>query len=98
MKPSKPHLVPAPLRSLPAGCPQAPPEFTPSNYTALPGLLLDTASEKDKNRALLRLNLEPCPCGCGVSLAACRTSNPACETSKAECQKVADEETAGAKR
>lgn len=98
MKPSAPRLVPAPLRPPPAGCPKAPPEFTPSNYTAIPGLPLDTASEKDKNRALLRLNFEPCTCGCGVSLAACRNSNPACETSKVECRKVADEETSGTKR
>ncbi len=89
LSPSQPHLTPAPLRLVPPGCPKGPQEFTPTNITEIPDLPLDKLAQGEKNRALLRLNMEPCPCGCGQSIAACRISNPTCETSKEPARKIA---------
>ncbi len=92
IRPSDPHLVPAPLHPMPAGCPKGPAEFTPTNLTEIRDPSLEAMGQKEKNRALLRLNMEPCPCGCGLSLASCRVSTPSCETSQAEAGRIVDEE------
>lgn len=92
MNPASPHLSPAPLRPLPAGCVKGPPEFTPTNLTEVQDPPLGALGPKEKNRALFRLNMEPCPCGCGLSLASCRASSPSCETSRAEGQRIVSEE------
>ena len=93
LNPRPPRLSPAPLRALPRGCPRMTVEFTPSNLTEIPGLYFKARRREEKNRALLRLNMEPCACGCSMSLAACRVSNPSCESSRGEAEKIADEET-----
>ncbi len=88
LNPPRPKLVPAPLGPVPAGCPKGPRDFTPSSYTEITGLSFDGLEQKEKNRALLELNMKPCPCGCGQSLAACRVFDPGCETSQAVARKV----------
>ncbi len=92
LNPPQPHLSPAPLRPIPPGCAKGPLDFTPTNLTEIPGLSLEAADREARNRALLRLNMEPCSCGCSQSLAACRASTPSCETSRAEANRVASEE------
>jgi hypothetical protein len=92
LHPSNPHLVPAPLRPLPPGCLKGPSEFTPSNVTEISDLPLDRMRGEERNRVLLRLNMEPCTCGCGLSLASCRVSNNSCETSKAEAKRIVAEQ------
>jgi hypothetical protein len=62
--------------------------FIPSSYTDLPGLPLDGLSREQRNRALYRLNMEPCPCGCALSVGACRVLHPACEVSKKLAEKI----------
>ena len=86
LHPNQPHLTPAPLVPVPSECPKVQQAFIPSNYTDLPGLPLDGLSREQRNRALYRLNMEPCPCGCNLSVAACRVNHPACKT----CQKLAE--------
>lgn len=92
LNPSDPHLTPAPLRAVPSVCPKGAAEFTPSNLTEIPDLPLDASKQGERNRALLRLNMEPCSCGCAQSLAACRVSYPSCATSKGEVKRVVAEE------
>ena len=85
VKPDRPNLKPAPLRAPDAACPKLVVEFTPTNFTELPGMGLDSLSKESRNRVLLRVNMEPCPCGCNMSIAYCLLNHPRCE----ECMKVA---------
>jgi hypothetical protein len=87
LSPRQPAFKPAPVYPHPPGCPKYVREFTPSNYTEVPGVSLDGLSKKQKNSVLLRLNMEPCPCGCNVSVAACLTNHPEC----AACKELAEE-------
>ena len=92
LNPSQPHLSPAPLRTISPGCAKGPWDFTPTNLTEIPGLSLEAVDREATNRALLRLNMDPCSCGCSQSLAACRASTPSCGTSRVEAKRVASEE------
>ena len=91
LHPDQPQLTPAPLVPVPAECPKAQQAFVPTNYTDLPGGLLEGLSPKQRNRALYRLNMEPCTCGCALSVAACRVNHPACEVSKKLAEKIVAE-------
>jgi hypothetical protein len=91
LAPPRVRFSPAPLEPPPADCPKLAREFVPSNVTAIADLPLTGLSAEQKNRALYRLNMEPCPCGCGLSVAACRVEHPACETSKGLAQKIVAE-------
>ena len=71
-------------------------EFLPSNVTEILEPSLADLSPVQKNRALYRMNMEPCPCGCSLSVAACRVSNPHCEVSKSLAEKIIEEVRAGA--
>ena len=91
-RPLASNFAPAPLQSVPKGCPRGSHEFVPSNLTALPDLPLDKLPPKVKNRVLLRFNMEPCNCGCARSIASCLASDPPCETAKELAQKILAEE------
>ncbi len=91
LAPARVHFTPAPLDPPPADCPKVPREFVPSNVTEIPDLPLLELSTAQKNRALLRLNMEPCTCGCGLSVASCRVEHPACETSRKLALKIVAE-------
>jgi hypothetical protein len=95
MGPGRARFVPAPLRPLPAGCPQAAPDFVPSDATEIPGVDLSALSSAQKNHLLFRLNMEPCPCGCNASIAACRIGHHACPVCKDLVEKMVAEETGG---
>ena len=86
--PERPAFKPAPLKPLPAECPRLQREFVPSNITGFPNALLNGLTPREKNRALYRLNMEPCPCGCASSVAACRLNNPECPTSKELAERI----------
>jgi hypothetical protein len=88
---SQPRITPAPLVPVSSECPQLRRAFIPSNYTDLPGLPLDRLSHEQRNRALYRLNTEPCPCGCNLSVAACRVYHPACEACRQLAEKIITE-------
>jgi hypothetical protein len=60
----------------------------------VPHVALDSLSKEQRNRVLLRLNLEPCPCGCNLSIAACLIDHPDCGTCKELAQKIVAEERA----
>jgi len=77
----QPKFAPAPLYPQPPGCPKLAREFTPTNFTELPGFPGETLAPGARNQALLRLNTEPCSCGCAVSIAGCRLAHRACKTS-----------------
>lgn len=81
LNPPRPKLTPAPLEPQSSDCAKLRRQFIPTNITSLPEAGTDTVSQWVKNRALLRLNMEPCSCGCTQSVAACRVNDPACETS-----------------
>jgi hypothetical protein len=88
LHPDQPQLTPAPLVPIPGECPRVQQAFIPSNYTDLPGGLLEGLPREQRNRALYRLNMEPCTCGCGLSVAACRVNHPACEVSRKLAEKI----------
>jgi hypothetical protein len=88
LAPARVHFTPAPLDPPPTDCPKYAREFVPSNVTEILDPPLTNLSAAQKNRALYRLNMEPCTCGCGLSVAACRVEHPACETSKGLAQKI----------
>jgi len=92
LRPDRPNLKPAPLRPQDAACPRFGGEFTPTNFTEVPGLELDSLSQGRRNRVLLRLNLEACPCGCNASIAYCLLRHPRCETCKKLAQEIVAEE------
>jgi hypothetical protein len=95
LRPNRPNVKPAPLRPRDAACPQLEGEFTPTNFTELPGLELDSLSKVRRNHVLLRLNMEPCPCGCNTSIAYCLVSHARCEKCKEAAQKIIAEERDG---
>ena len=92
LRPNRPNVKPAPLRPPDAACPRLDGEFTPTNFTELPGLELDSLSKVRRNHVLLRLNLEPCPCGCNRSIAYCLLSHARCQRCKELAQKIIAEE------
>jgi hypothetical protein len=92
LKPDRPNVKPAPLRTPDAACPKTGVEFTPTNFTELPGLRFDSLSAKGRNHALLRLNFEPCPCGCNTSIAYCLANHPSCGKCKELAQEIIAEE------
>ncbi len=92
MAPDRPKFTPAPLRPAPAGCPLNAPDFVPSDITEIPALDLNSLSKAQRNRALYRLNMEPCPCGCNASIAMCRTSHPACRICEDLAKKIVSDE------
>jgi len=93
-RPIRPPIAPAPLRTLPAGCPKKAGDFIPSNFTDAPGVSWQGLSDRQRNRALLRLNMEVCPCGCNVSVAECLNTHPPCDACKASARRILDEEKA----
>jgi hypothetical protein len=95
LMPDRPNVKPAPLHPPDAACPKLDAEFTPTNFTELPGLELDALSKERRNHALLRLNMEPCPCGCNTSIAFCLLNHPRCGECKKLAQKIIAEERAG---
>lgn len=92
MAPGRAKYAPAPLRPVPAGCPQNVPDFVPSDATEVPTVDLSSLSNAQKNHVLYRLNMEPCPCGCKTSIDACRISHPTCPVSKNLVEKIVAEE------
>jgi len=92
LRPNRPNVKPAPLRPPDAACRQLGGEFTPTNFTDLPGLQLDSLSKVRRNHVLLRLNMEPCPCGCNRSIAYCLLSHARCQKCKELAQKIIAEE------
>jgi hypothetical protein len=95
MAPARAKFEPAPLRPLPAGCPQTAPDFVPSDATEVPGIDWSSLSKAQRNHILYRLNMEPCPCGCNTSIAACRINHPPCPLCKALVEKIVAEERKG---
>ncbi len=91
LHPDRPGLKPAPLEPPRADCPKVNREFIPSNITEIFDPSLEGLTPKQRNRALYRMNMEPCSCGCSLSIAACRVNNPACETSKKLAEKIIKE-------
>ena len=94
MSPSQPRVSPAPLEPVSAGCLKGPKDFQPTNVTDLPGPGLEGLGHAQRNRVLLRLNMEPCTCGCGMSIAACRVQNRDCATSQELVQRITRDEKA----
>lgn len=94
--PGRPRFAPAPLRPLPAGCPQTAPDFTPSDITEIPGVDLSALSKEQRSHILYRLNMEPCPCKCNVSIAVCKMSHPHCPLCGDLVKRIVAEEMAGA--
>lgn len=92
IRPRRSRFTPAALDPPATACPPSKADFVPTNFTAVSGLALSGLPGRAKNRALLRLNMEPCSCGCGQSLAACRLSNPSCTISARDAASVADDE------
>jgi hypothetical protein len=95
MSPGRAKFAPAPLRPVPAACPQNAPDFVPSDATEIPGVNLNSMSNAQRNRVLYRLNMEPCPCGCKISIDACRISHPTCPIAKNLVEKIVVEEAGG---
>ena len=98
LAPARVHFTPAPLETPPVDCPKVAREFVPSNVTEILDPPLTDLSAAQKNRALYRMNMEPCTCGCGLSVAACRVEHPACETSKNLARKIVAEIQAEARK
>jgi len=92
MAPARGRFAPAPLRPMPAGCPQTATEFVPSDATGVPGADLSSLSKTQRNHVLYRLNMEPCPCGCNTSIAICRISHPNCPLCKDLVERFVAEE------
>jgi len=92
LRPSRPNVRPAPLRPQDAACPHSDGQFTPTNFTELPGIDLASLSKERRNHVLLRLNMELCPCGCNSSIAYCLVSHARCEKCKELAQKIIAEE------
>ena len=92
LRPDRPHVRPAPLHPQDAACPQTASQFTPTNYTELPGLDLASLSKERRNRVLLRLNMELCPCGCNSSIADCLVGHAHCGKCRERAQEIIAEE------
>jgi hypothetical protein len=95
MAPGRAKFKPAPLRPVPAGCPQTAPDFVPSDATEVPGIDWSSLSKVQRNHILYRLNMEPCPCGCNTSIAACRIKHPTCPLCEDLVEKIVAEERKG---
>jgi hypothetical protein len=93
MAPGRAKFQPAPMRALPAGCPQTTADFVPSDATEIPGVDWGSLSKAQRNHVLFRLNMEPCPCGCNTSIAACRINHPTCPLCKDLVDKIVAEES-----
>jgi len=91
LNPSQPRLTPAPLHSLPPGCPKFSRAFVPANVTSVPDPPTDALPENVKYRVLYRLNMAACSCGCIESVAACRVSNRDCQTSLQQAKEIVTE-------
>lgn len=99
LNPRQPDYKPAPLAPPTSECLKPPRAFVPSNKIDLADPALNALPEKEKIRALYRLNTEACTCGCKLSIAACQLSNPNCEHSGRLLRDVVNEtkkEMAGA--
>jgi len=81
LNPRRPDYKPASLAPPTSECLKPPRAFVPSNKIDLSDPALNALPEKEKIRALFRLNTEECMCGCKLSIAACLLSNPNCEKS-----------------
>jgi hypothetical protein len=92
LRSNRPNLRPAPLRPQDAACPHLDGQFTPTNFTELPGLDLASLSKERRNHVLLRLNMELCPCGCNTSIAYCLVSHARCGTCRELAEKIIAEE------
>jgi len=92
LKPDRPNVLPAPLHPQVAPCPQMGGQFTPTNFTELPGLELASLSKERRNHVLLRLNMELCPCGCNTSIAYCLVSHARCGKCRERAQEIIAEE------
>jgi hypothetical protein len=92
LKPDRPNVLPAPLHPQVAPCPQTAGQFTPTNFTELPGLELASLSKERRNHVLLRLNMELCPCGCNTSIAYCLVSHARCGKCRERAQEIIAEE------
>jgi len=95
LTPRRVNLKPAPLDPLPQGCPKVVREFVPSNVTEIPALPLADLTPAQRQRALYRMNFEPCNCGCNASIAYCRVNNPQCEISRKAAEKIIAEVRGG---
>jgi len=95
LTPRRVDLKPAPLDPLPQGCPKVAREFVPSNVTGIPALPLTDLTPAQRQRALYRMNFEPCNCGCNSSIAYCRVNYPQCETSRKAAEKIITDVRAG---
>lgn len=95
LRPDRPNVQPAPLRPQPASCPQLAGQFTPTNFTELPGLPLASLSKERRNHVLLRLNMEPCPCGCNGSIAYCLVAHTHCGKCRELAEQIIAEEHEG---
>jgi hypothetical protein len=67
-------------------------QFTPTNFTELPGLELASLSKERRNHVLLRLNMEVCPCGCNSSIAYCLVRHAHCGKCRERAQEIIAEE------
>lgn len=92
IRPRRTNFKPAPLDPQPPGCLMLPHSFVPTNLTEIPDPSLDALPPAARNRALLRMNMQPCPCGCNLSVASCRVSNPNCEASADLAKQIIAEE------
>ena len=92
LRPNRPNVQPAPLRPQDAACTHLDGQFTPTNFTELPGIDLASLSKERRSHVLLRLNMELCPCGCNSSIAYCLVSHARCEKCKELAQKIIAEE------
>jgi hypothetical protein len=63
----------------------------PANYSELPDVDFSRLSEKQKQEARQRLNVESCTCGCKLTVADCRLNDSTCPLSKALAAQVVDQ-------
>jgi hypothetical protein len=91
LNPRQPDYKPAPLDPPSTECSKPQRDFVPSNITGISDPVLDALPEKEKNRAIYRLNMEPCSCGCQLSVARCCQTNSVCEASQRMLKKIAGE-------
>ena len=95
MAPTRQKFTPAPLRPIPAGCPQSGSDFVPTDATEIPGVDLTSFPNAQRNHVLFRMNMEPCPCSCNTSIAGCRINHPTCPFCKSLVEKIVAEERQG---
>jgi hypothetical protein len=103
LNPRQPRLSPAPLDPVPPGCQKLVRAFLPTNITEIPQWLsahgkesspasaraaFQKLNDREKESALLHLNVGPCTCGCNLSVASCMVNEPVCSASRDLAQKV----------